>query len=75
LLNAAALSFALLAGAPVVAQTQTADAVMAGMAQLGMDTEGLVLTEEQVLQVEAILNDAGPDDSAKVAQINQLLGL
>jgi hypothetical protein len=70
---AAALS-AVLAGAPALAQTQTADAVMDQMAELGIETEGLMLTEEQVLQVEAILNEAS-DPSDKVSRINELLGL
>jgi hypothetical protein len=68
------MALALLAGSPVGAQQQTADAVMDGMAQLGIETEGLVLTEEQVLQVETILNGTG-EESEKVSQINQLLGL
>lgn len=72
--SAAALAFALLAGAPVAAQEQTADAVMSELAQLGIDTEGMVLTEEQVLQLTAILNDAGPGDEEKVMRINELLG-
>jgi hypothetical protein len=73
-ISAAALSAALLVGSPAFAQEQTADAVMTGMSELGINVEGLVLTEEQVLQVEAILN--GTDaDAEKVAQINQLLGL
>lgn len=73
--SAAALSFALLAGAPAVAQEQTEDAVMAGLAELGMDTSGMTLTEEQVLQVQAILNDAGTSDEDKVMQIEALLGM
>ncbi len=72
--SAAALSVALLSGAPTFAQTQTADAVMTGMSELGMNVEGLVLTEEQVLQVEAILNDAGQTPEDKTAAINALLG-
>ena len=71
--SAVALSFALLAGAPVAAQEQTADAVMSEMATLGMDTEGMVLTEEQVLQIQAVLNDAGNDDEETVAQIEMLI--
>ena len=71
--SAVALSFALLAGAPVAAQEQTADAVMSEMATLGMDTEGMVLTEEQVLQIQAVLNDAGNDDEEKVEQIEMLI--
>ena len=74
ILTAAALGLALFSAAPVItfAQQQTADAVMDGMEALGMKTEGLVLTEEQVLQVEAVLNGSD-DESAKVAKINELL--
>ena len=72
--SAVALSFALLAAAPVAAQEQTADAVMNGMTQLGMDVEGLVLTEEQVLQIQAILNEGSEEDQNKVDRINELLG-
>lgn len=74
-LSAAALSAALLAAGPMLAQTQTADAVLTGMSALGINVDGLVLTEDQVLQVEAILNDAGQDDASKVAAIDTLLGL
>lgn len=72
--SAAALSAALLVGAPTFAQTQTADAVLTGIAELGIPTEGLVLTEDQVLEVEAILNGT-EGDADKVAKINTLLGL
>jgi len=72
--SAAALSAALLVGAPTFAQTQTADAVLTGIAELGIPTEGLVLTEEQVLQVQTILNGADGNED-KVAKINTLLGL
>lgn len=73
-ISAAALSAALLAGAPAFSQEQTADAVMTGMSELGINVEGLVLTEDQVLQVQTILN--GTDgDADKVAKINTLLGL
>ena len=73
--SAAALAVALVAGAPSFAQTQTADAVLTGIAELGINTDGLVLTEEQVLEVQTILNDASQDDAAKVTAINTLLGL
>ena len=73
--SAAAVSLALLSGAPAFAQAQTADAVMTGMSELGINTEGLVLTEEQVLQVEAVLNDAGQTPEEKTAAINTLLGM
>lgn len=76
ILSAAALGAALLAAAPVAtfAQQQTADAVMDGMAAIGIKTDGLVLTEEQVLEIEAVLNTE-VDQSEKVAKINEILGM
>jgi len=70
--SAALLAITLLGGAPAFAQDQTADAVMTGMAELGMEVEGLVLTEEQVLEIQAVLNDT-IDDTAKVTAIETLL--
>ena len=72
--SAVALSFALLAGVPAGAQEQTADAVMNEMSELGMDVEGMVLTEEQVLQIQAILGEGSEEDTTKVDRINELLG-
>jgi len=69
---AATVSFGMLA-APVFAQTQTAEATISSMSELGMNVEGLVLTEEQVLQIQAVLNDASQDDTEKVAAIEALL--
>jgi hypothetical protein len=71
--SAAALSLIMLAAAPVGAQEQTADAVMAELAELGIDTDGMALTDEQVLAVQAVLSDAGTRESDKVAQIETLL--
>ncbi len=71
---AAAVSVFVVAGAPAFAQEQTADAALTGMAQLGIDTEGVMLTEEQVLQITAILSDAGLDDAEKTEQINVITG-
>lgn len=71
--SAAALSMALLSGAPALAQDQqTIDAVMAGMAELGFDTAGMELSEDQVLRIQAILNEAS-DDSAKTSQIETVV--
>lgn len=69
---AATVSLALLAGAGLYAQEQTADAVLTGMTELGIETEGLVLTEQQVLEIQAILNDT-EDDASKVTAIEALL--
>lgn len=70
--SAVLLSIALLGGAPAFSQEQTADAVMTGMAELGMEVEGLVLSEEQVLEIQAVLNDT-IDDTEKVTAIEALL--
>lgn len=75
ILAAAALGAVIFAAAPVAtfAQQQTADAVMDGMEALGMKTDGLVLTEEQVLQIEAVLNGT-EQDSMKVSKIDEIIG-
>lgn len=69
----AAVSAALTIGLPATAQEQTADAVMTELAELGMETDGLVLTEEQVLSIQAILSDASYDEAEKVAQIEAMV--
>jgi hypothetical protein len=72
--SASALSLTLLAGAPSFAQTRTAEQVLLTMSGLGIETEGLVLTEEQVRQVELIL-ETNDDDPEKITRIKALLGM
>jgi hypothetical protein len=70
--SAAALSLALLAF-PVSAQEgQLSDSAMAGMAALGMDTTGVVVTADQAAQIENVLgsNDA---DSIKKSHIEEII--
>lgn len=71
--SAAALSLVLLGAAPGFAQDQqTLDAVMAGMAQLGIETADMELSEDQVLRIQAVLNEPG-DDSEKTSQIETIV--
>jgi hypothetical protein len=70
-LTAAALSLALVAGAPAYADTEAE--VRSGLAMLDVQVDDVELTEEQVLQLKNVLNGDGDDDS-KVDQINKILG-
>lgn len=70
--STAGLALALLAGAPALAQEQTAAEVMTELEQMGIDTDGLVLTEDEVLQIDLILS--GTDtDVVKKAEIEALM--
>jgi hypothetical protein len=60
--------------APAMAQVELAENIQTGLSELGIATDGLVLTEEQVLQIENILNDASMDAAGKTAQINEIIG-
>lgn len=71
LTSAAALSLAIAAGAPAFAQMS--DAVSTGLAQLGFATDGLMLTEEQELEVQNVINSSDDDDTKK-ARIEQIIG-
>jgi hypothetical protein len=69
----AALAAALIAAAPVAAQ-QIIETAMAGMQRLGIDVSGVTITEEQALQIEAIVNEPATENPEKVTQIEALLG-
>ena len=72
--NAAALSLALVAGTPILAQGLD-DAAARGLAQLGIQappTESL--STEQVAQIQNVLSSTDADD-AKRARIQEILGL
>ncbi len=71
--SAALVSLTLLAGAPASAQAQLAAEVMDQLAALDLDPTGWVLTEEQVLQIENVLNSTESDDT-KVDQIKEIAG-
>ncbi|MBP7003105.1 hypothetical protein [Amaricoccus sp.] len=69
---AAALALALMSAPAALAQAETAEAVLDQMAALGVEVEGLVLTEDQVLRIESVL-DGTDGDEAKVAEIEKIL--
>lgn len=50
-------------------------AIVSGLNELGLSAEELILTDEQILQVEEILNSQTDTDDEKIARINALLGL
>lgn len=69
-----AVAFVLFAGAPAVAQVELAENIQTGLSELGIATDGLVLTEDQVMQIENVLNDASASEADKTAQINAIIG-
>lgn len=73
--SAAALSLALVAGAPAIGQErQLQDSTRAGLAALGVDADVIpALTTSQVTEIEAVLNGSDPRD-IKVSRINQIVG-
>ena len=61
--SAAALSLAVMAASPVFSQeAQLSDSAAAGMAGLGIDTTGLVITTDQAAQIENVLGSTDADD-------------
>jgi hypothetical protein len=71
----ATVSAALLTAAlslPALAQVQLAEEVATKLSELGFQVDGLVLTEEQVMQIENVVNSTDEED-AKKEQINQIL--
>jgi hypothetical protein len=59
---------------PAMAQVELAENIQTGLSELGIATDGLVLTEEQVAQIENVLNDASMDAAGKTAEINAIIG-
>lgn len=71
--SAAALSLTL-AAAPALAQVrQLNDSALTGMAALGIDTTGLVVTADQAAQIENVLGSSDAD-SIKKAHIEEIVG-
>jgi hypothetical protein len=60
--SAAALAVSLAALTPALAQAQLSEEVTAKVTGLGIDLTDVVLTEEDVLEIENVLN--GTDDDA-----------
>jgi hypothetical protein len=72
--SAAALTLSLLSGAPVLAQAQQLDeSTVAGLENIGIDTAGLVISEDQAGQIEDVLA-SGDEDAVKRAQVEEILG-
>ena len=71
--SAAVLSLGLLVATPGLAQVELGQSVVNGLTELGIDPEGWVLTEEQVLQLENVLNSDDSEDE-KRAQIEAIVG-
>ena len=70
-LTAAALSLALVAGAPAYADTEAE--VRSGMAMLDIDVVDTELTEEQILEIKNVLN-GGDDNESQKDKISKILG-
>jgi len=57
-----------------MAQTkQLSDSAMAGMAQLGIDTTGVMVTADQASQIQNVLSSSDPD-AVRVKRIQAILG-
>jgi hypothetical protein len=72
-LSAAALSLTLISGPAFPQAAQLSDSAMAGMAALGIDTTGLVLTVDQAAQIENV-RGATDADSVKKMRIEEIVG-
>lgn len=57
-----------------LAQQQLAEEVFDQLTRIGIPTQGLVLTEGQVLQLESILNDNGLSQHDRAAHIRMVIG-
>ncbi len=62
----ALLAVAVPATAPALAQSQLELQVMGQLRQLGINTNGLQLTQEQVVQLQLLLNTSDPSISRQV---------
>lgn len=72
--SVAALSVALMSAAPVMSQeAQLSDSAHGGMAALGIDTTGVVMTADQAAQIENVLGSTDTD-SIKKAAIEEIIG-
>ena len=71
--SAAALSLTLISAPSFAQEQQLSDSAAAGMAALGMDTTGLVVTADQAAQIENVLGSTDAD-SIKKAHIEEIVG-
>jgi hypothetical protein len=70
--SAAALSLTLISVPGFAQEQQLSDSAMAGMAALGMDTTGLMVTADQAAQIENVLGSTDAD-SIKKAHIEEIV--
>ena len=71
--SAAALSLTLISTPAFAQEQQLSNSAMAGMAALGMDTTGMVVTADQAAQIENVLGSTDAD-SIKKAHIEEIIG-
>jgi hypothetical protein len=71
--SAAALSLTLISVPGFAQEQQLSDSAMAGMAALGMDTTGMMVTADQAAQIENVLGSTDAD-SIKKAHIEEIIG-
>lgn len=67
---AAAAAATLLAAAPAAAQVD--ESVPIGLAQLGINVDAETLTDEQMIEIEAVLN-TDTDETTKVERIERIM--
>jgi hypothetical protein len=70
--SAAALAVSLAALTPALAQAQLSEEVTAKVTGLGIDLTDVVLTEEDVLEIENVLNGTD-DDATKTMAIEEIV--
>jgi hypothetical protein len=72
--SAAALSLSLLAAIPASAQSAQLEAdVAAQLTELGFNTDEMMVTDEQVLEIENVLNSDDEDD-IKRQRVEEIVG-
>jgi hypothetical protein len=72
----ALLALALASATPALGQSQLELQVMGQLRQLGINTSGLELTQQQVVELQLILNtsDPGMSRQAKREQVSRVIG-
>jgi hypothetical protein len=70
--SAAAFAMSLAALTPALAQAQLSEEVTAKVTGLGIDLTDVVLTEEDVLEIENVLNGTD-DDATKTMAIEEIV--
>lgn len=70
--SAAVLSLTLISAPGFAQEQQLSDSAMAGMAALGMDTTGMMVTADEAAQIENVLGSTDADD-IKRARIEEIV--